>query len=117
MDCNRLVVTGDRRVGIVRMVGTVDELGGDWGMNSDIVWEEELGGGVRGEDVNKSGLWRYVGCRGMLFIHGRRLGGAIGEYLTLGRSRVSSIVGEKPVETRFLEGSHFVKGRFGEFGT
>ena len=25
--------------------------------------------------------------------------------------------GTKPVETRFFEGSHFVKGRFGEFGT
>ena len=49
--------------------------------------------------------------------HGRGLGGAIGEYLTLGRSRVSSTVGAKPVETRFLEGSHFVKGKFGEFGT
>ena len=32
MDCNRLVVTGDRRVGIVRMVGTVDELGGVTGV-------------------------------------------------------------------------------------
>ena len=27
MDCDRLVVTGDRRVGIVVMVGTVGELG------------------------------------------------------------------------------------------
>ena len=41
------------------------------------------------------------------------LGGAIEEYLTLGRSRVSSAVGTEPVETRFMEGSHFVKGRFG----
>ena len=49
MDCNRLVVTGDRRVGIVRMVGTGD----DWGMDSDIVWEEGLDGGVSGEDVEK----------------------------------------------------------------
>ena len=48
--------------------------------------------------------------------HGRSLGGAIGEYITLGRSRVSSTVGAKPVEIRFLEGSHFVKVRFGEFG-
>ena len=55
MDCNRLVVIGDRRVGIVRMVGTVDEFGGDWGMDSDIVWEEGLGGGVSGEDVEKVG--------------------------------------------------------------
>ena len=55
MDCNRLVLTRDRRVGIVRMVGTVGELGGDWGMDSDIVWDEELGGGVRGEDVEKVG--------------------------------------------------------------
>ena len=42
------------------------------------------------------------------------LGVAIGEYLRLGRYRVSSTVGAKPVETRFLEGSHFVKGIFGE---
>ena len=53
----------------------------------------------------------------MIIIHGRRLGGVIGEYLTLGRSRVSSTVGAKQVKTRFLEGSHFVKGRFGELGT
>ena len=55
MDCNRLVATGDRRVGIVRMVGTVDELWGDWGMDSDIVWDEGLGDGVSGEDVEKVG--------------------------------------------------------------
>ena len=53
----------------------------------------------------------------MIVIYGRGLGGSIGEYLTLGWSRVSSTVGAKPVESRFLEGSHFVKGRFGEFGT
>ena len=55
MDCNRLVATGDRRVGIVRMVGTVDELWGDWCMDSDIVLDEGLGGGVSGEDVEKVG--------------------------------------------------------------
>ena len=49
--------------------------------------------------------------------HGRGLGDAIGEYLTLGRYRVSSTVGAKPVDIRILEGSHFVKGRFGEFLT
>ena len=49
--------------------------------------------------------------------HGRGLGGAIREYLTLGRCGVSSTVGAKPVETIFLKGSHFVKGIFGEFGT
>ena len=37
------------------MVGTVDELRGDWGMDSDIVWDEGLGGGVSGEDVEKVG--------------------------------------------------------------
>ena len=53
----------------------------------------------------------------MIVIDGRGLGDAIGEYLTLGRSRVSSTVGAKPVEIRILEGSHFVKGRFLEFLT
>ena len=53
MDCNRLVVTWDMRMGIVGMVGIVDELWGDWGMDSDIVWDEGLGGGVSGEDVEK----------------------------------------------------------------
>ena len=64
-----------------------------------------------------------MGCRirGIIVIYGRGasgrgLGRAIGEYLTLGRSRVISTVGAKPVETRFFEGSHFVKGRFGEIG-
>ena len=54
-DCNRLVVTGDRRVGIVRMVGTVDELWGDCGMDSAIFWDEGLGGGVSCGDVEKVG--------------------------------------------------------------
>ena len=49
-----------------------------------------------------------IGERGA---HVRGLGGAIGEYLTLGRSRVSSTVGAKPFETRFLEGSHSVKSK------
>ena len=55
VDCNRLVVTGDRRVGIVGMVGIVYELGGDWGMDSDIVLDEGLGGGVSSKDVDKVG--------------------------------------------------------------
>ena len=92
-------------------------------MDSDIIWDEGLGGGVCGEDVENVVL--VIGgckCRGMIIIdgrgaHGRGLGGAIGEYITLGRYRVSSTAGAKAVETRFLEGSHFVKGRFGEFRT
>ena len=28
---------------------------GEWGMDSDIVWDEGLGGGVIGEDVEKVG--------------------------------------------------------------
>ena len=47
MDCDRLVVTS--RVGIVEMVGTVGELGGDWGM----VWVKGLGSGVSDEDIEK----------------------------------------------------------------
>ena len=66
MDCNRLVVTWDRRVGIVRIVGTVDGLRGEWGMDSDIVWDKGLGGEVSGEDVEK------VGC-------GDRCGAGAGE--------------------------------------
>ena len=50
MDCDHLVVTGDRRVGIVGMVGTVGELGGAWVM----VWDEGLG--VSGEDVVGVGI-------------------------------------------------------------
>ena len=56
------MVTGDRRVGIVGMIGTVGSSGGDWGM----VWDEGMGGGVSGEDVEK------VGC-------GDRWGAGVGE--------------------------------------
>ena len=52
MDCNRLVVTRDRRVGIVWMVGTVGSLGGVTGV---WFWDEGLGGVVSGEDVEKVG--------------------------------------------------------------
>ena len=91
-------------------------------MDSDIVSDEVLGGGVNREDVEKVGCGDMCRYRGMIVIdgtgaHGSGLEGDIGEYLTLGRSRVSSTDGAKLVETRFLEGSHFVKGRFGEFGT
>ena len=47
MDCDRLVVTGDRRVGVVGMVVTLGALGGDWGM----VQDEGMGDEVSGEDV------------------------------------------------------------------
>ena len=86
-----------------------------------MVWDEGMGGGV--EDVEKVGCgYRWVQVQGNDCYRWKG-----SSWKLFGRSYwiiyyVGTVYGQfyswcNTSRTRFLEGSHFVKGRFGEFGT